>query len=203
MKDKGRTLEYYEKNHDAFVRTTADIAFSDIPDRFLRYLKQGDLILDLGCGSGRDSRYFLNKGFRVEAADGSAEMVRIAAENTGLPVRQMLFQDLAEADRYDGIFACASILHVPLAELPDIFDRMHKALKKDGILYVSFKYGLFEGEREGRYYTDLDEERMTSLLAGCVPFEMIDQWISADARPGRGDEKWLNCLLRKGMRDIK
>ena len=137
--DISQTIEYYNKNHQEFTSSTLDVYFSDIQDRFLRRLPKNALILDFGCGTGRDSRYFLQKGYRVEACDGSEEMVKTAERVAGIPVRKMLFSELCEQEHYDGIFACASILHVPYAELPDIFLRMERALKPGGILYVSFK----------------------------------------------------------------
>ena len=197
MPDK--TLKYYDDNAEGFAGTTADLAFSDIQDRFLKYLKPDALILDLGCGSGRDSRYFLSKGYAVEAIDGSEEMVRIARQVTGLPVRQMLFSELDETDRYDGVFACASLLHVPSEELPDIIRRVSKALKNNGIFYVSFKYGDQEGYRNGRYFTDLKEDTFAQLMEPFPELVIVDQWISDDARPGRADEKWLNVIMVKSV----
>ncbi len=192
-----KTLDYYNEQSAQFTGSTVDLEFSEIQDRFLSHLNPGALILDFGCGSGRDSRYFLKKGFRVEATDGSEEMVRIATETAGIPVRQMLFQELDENEKYDGIFACASILHVPYAELKDILVRMRKAAKTGGFLYVSFKYGDYEGYRNGRYFTDLKEDRFHELLEQAGGLEIVEEWISSDARPGRDDEKWLNAILRK------
>ena len=192
-----RTIAYYDDHAQQFTTDTLDVVFTDIQDRFLAKLQPGSLILDFGCGPGRDSRYFLQKGYRVEACDGSAKMVRTASENTGLPVRQMLFSELNETARYDGIFACASILHVPSADLSDIFCRMREAVKPGGILYVSFKYGDFEGIRNGRYFTDLKEDTLKSLLQDTGRLRITEQWITGDVRPGREEEKWLNVLLKK------
>ena len=195
--DTNKTLAYYNTNAHRFNSDTLDVEFSGIQDSFLARLKPGAFILDFGCGSGRDSRYFLQKGYKVEACDGSEEMVKAAAQNAGIPVKRMLFSELNEKDRYDGIFACASILHVPSKELPDIITRMKKAVKTDGILYVSFKYGTFEGIRNGRYFTDLTEESLQVILDKVGGLEIIRTGITGDARPGREDEKWLNVLLRK------
>ena len=194
---KLKTLNYYDESCASYVSDTQDLEFSDIQDRFLKYLDKGSLILDFGCGSGRDSRYFLSKGYQVEAIDGSKEMVRIASGISGLKVRQMLFEELDDVERYDGIFACASILHVPYAELPDILFRMKRATKTDGIIYVSFKYGAFEGERNGRFFTDMNEERMNVLLNEVQGLAVLEEFISSDARPGREKEKWLNLYLQK------
>ena len=192
------TLDYYDHNAEGFAAGTLDVKFTAIQDRFLGYLAPGALILDFGCGSGRDSRYFLSKGFKVEACDGSAQMVKIAEKTAGIPVKQMLFDELSEVERYDGIFACASILHVPFKALPDIFRRLKRAVKRDGIIYVSFKYGDYEGERNGRYFTDLTEERLKALLQKAdpvAPLSITDLWITGDARPGRESENWLNAIL--------
>ena len=193
------TLDYYNNNAHSFTSDTLDVEFSDIQDRFLAELQPGTLILDFGCGSGRDSRYFLQKGYRVEACDGSEEMVKAATQNTGIPVKQMLFSELDEQERYDGIFACASILHVPSAELPDIIGKMKEAVKKGGVLYVSFKYGTFEGVRNGRYFTDQTEESLKQILNQVGGLDVISTGITGDARPGREDEKWLNVLLRRSI----
>lgn len=195
--DTNKTLTYYNINAHHFTSDTLDVEFSNIQDSFLALLPPGSLILDFGCGSGRDSRYFLQKGYRVEACDGSEEMVKAATQNADIPVKKMLFCELNEKDRYDGIFACASILHVPSRELPDIINRMKKAVKTDGILYVSFKYGTFEGVRNGRYFTDRTEESLQAILDEVGGLEVIRTGITGDARPGREDEKWLNVLLRK------
>ena len=111
------TLDYYDQNAEGFAAGTLDVKFTAIQDRFLGYLAPGALILDFGCGSGRDSRYFLSRGYKVEACDGSEQMVKIAGKTAGIPVKQMLFDELCEVERYDGIFACASIAgHFQTAE---------------------------------------------------------------------------------------
>ncbi len=191
------TLDYYNKQSDQYEQSTFDIDFASIQDSFLKYLKAGALILDFGCGTGRDTKYFLNKGYLVEAIDGSEEMVKIASKNTGIQVKQMLFNELNEVNRYDGIFACASILHVPYKELPEIFERMKQALKDKGIIYTSFKYGDFEGYRGNRYYTDLNEERLMSILETVGDFETLEMNTSVSVIPSRNGEIWLNLIARK------
>lgn len=166
-------------------------------ERFLAYLKPGARILDFGCGSGRDTRYFLDRGFETDATDGSEELVSIASEYTGIEVRQMYFQNLNENEAYDGIWACSSILHLTYGELEDVFVKMGRALTPHGILYTSFKYGTDEGARNGRYFTDMTEEKMDRLLKDVNIFDVIEMWVTDDVRPGRAEEKWLNMILRK------
>ena len=196
---KNSTLEYYDHNAEQFFKTTADVDFTGTQDRFLRCLEPGSRILDLGCGSGRDARYFLEKGYQVDATDGSAEICRLASEYTGIPVKQMLFSELDAVSEYDGIWACASILHLPEEELRDVMHRIGAALKEDGIFYTSFKYGDFAGERNGRYFRDFTEESFREFLKDFHEFRMTDQWITCDVRPNRGEERWLNVLLRRTM----
>ena len=195
------TLEYYNQNAAGFLEETTGVEFSEIQNVFLNLLPEGALILDFGCGSGRDALEFLKRGYQVDATDGSEEMCRAAAELTGLAVRQMLFQELDEKEKYDGIWACSSILHLPKSELEGVLERMTVALKKDGIIYVSFKYGVFEGERNGRYFANFTEETFTEFIKGMSGVTVEKMWITDDVRPGRGEEKWLNMILRKRAAD--
>lgn len=196
-----KTIRYYNDNAQAFVRSTQNVTFNTIQDRFLSKLDDSAYILDFGCGSGRDTKYFFDHGHQVDAIDGSAEMVKVASEYSGLPVRHMYFVELDQDDMYDAIWACSSLLHVARNELPDIFRRCAQALKEDGLFYVSFKYGDFEGYRNQRYFTDLTEESLEKLVAQIPGLEIEETWYSADVRPGREEEKWLNAFLRK--RSIK
>lgn len=194
------TIKYYNQNAARFLEDTAGVEFTEIQNAFLSLLPEGALILDFGCGSGRDALEFLKRGYQVEATDGSEEMCRASAELTGLAVRQMLFQELDEKEKYDGIWACSSILHLSKPELGDVLDRMTAALKRNGILYASFKYGTFEGERNGRYFTDFTEERFAEFIKGITGLRIEKMWITDDVRPGRGEEKWLNMILKTQMK---
>ena len=194
------TLDYYDINAEAFANGTADIEFSEMQDQFLSELKDGASILDFGCGSGRDTRYFLQKGYRVTALDGSAELCRIAEEKTGIPVILMDFNDFDAQDQYDGIWACSSILHLPKQELKSVLINMEKALHNDGIIYTSFKYGDLSGMRNGRYFTDFTEDTFKMFVADMEQLVIEKIWITDDVRPGRQDEKWLNTILRTTRR---
>ena len=191
------TLKYYEENANQFVQGTVSVDFKQTQDKFLGKLKIGDSILDFGCGSGRDTKYFADKGFQVEATDGSLELCKLASEHTGIPVRQMLFEELNELEKYDGIWACSSILHLSKDALAKVLKKMADALKGKGVIYTSFKYGEFEGERNGRYFTDFTIETFKEYLQEIPELQMEEYWITSDVRPGRGEEKWLNLILRK------
>ena len=195
------TIEYYNQNAARYLEDTAGVEFTEIQNTFLNLLQEGARILDFGCGSGRDSLEFLRRGYQVEATDGSEEMCRAAAGLTGLAVRQMLFRELDEQEKYDGIWACSSILHLPKPELRDVLEKMTAALKIHGIIYTSFKYGTFEGERNGRYFTDFTEETFAEFIKGMAGLTIEKMWITDDVRPGRGEEKWMNMILRKQAAD--
>lgn len=194
---KNNTLNYYNTNAHSFVSATLSVDFSQTQDKFLHLLPLAATILDFGCGSGRDTKYFLDAGMQVDATDGSEELCRLASEYTGIPVRQMLFEELDAKAQYDGIWACSSILHLSKEALKDVLKKMIAALKEHGIIYTSFKYGMFEGERNGRFFMDFTEETFREFVADVDGIRIEEMWITGDVRPGRGDERWLNLILRK------
>lgn len=191
------TINYYNQNAENFIANTQNVDMHPTQERFLRLLDANTSILDFGCGSGRDTKYFLEKGYQVTATDGSAELCRLASEFTGIKVKEMLFQELDAINQYDGIWACSSILHLPKKELLPVIWKMCEALKDNGIIYTSFKYGDFEGERNGRYFTDFTEKTFREFIEKIPKLTIEEHWITSDVRPGRGEEKWLNLLLRK------
>lgn len=194
---RNNTLNYYNTNANSFVSSTLSVDLSQTQDKFLLLLPPAASILDFGCGSGRDTKYFLDAGMQVDATDGSEELCRLASEYTGIPVRQMLFEELDAKEQYDGIWACSSILHLPKDVLKDVLKKMIVALKENGIIYTSFKYGMFEGERNGRFFTDFTEETFQEFVSDVNEIKIEESWIAGDVRPGRGDERWLNLILRK------
>ncbi len=194
------TIDYYERNAADFANSTGGVDFSEIQDGFLGALNDGAVILDFGCGGGRDSKYFLQQGYRVTALDGSTELCRITEEKTGIPVIHMDFNDFDERDKYDGIWACSSILHLPKQELKKVLIHMEKALHDDGIIYTSFKYGDFSGVRNERFFTDFTEDSFSAFISDVETLTIEKIWITNDVRPGRQDEKWLNMILRTTRR---
>ena len=191
------TLQYYAENFQAFVGGTLSADMSEARQFFLQIIPEHARILDFGCGSGRDTKAFLNLGYQVDACDGSAELCRIAGEVTGIQIRQMLFQDLDDIAVYDGICACASILHLPKRELKTVLDKVAAALKDHGVLYTSFKYGTFEGMRGGRYFTDFTEDSLREFFRNVPELQVFKTWITKDVRPGREEERWINILARR------
>ena len=194
MKRLNETLQFYEENAETFSSGTMNADMNSARERFLSRLPQQAYILDLGCGSGRDTKAFLDAGCKVDAVDGSRELCRIASGYTGIPVKEMLFQDLAAEKVYDGIWACASILHMPKTELLETVKKIGLALKADGVFYASFKYGTFEGMRKGRYFTDFTEETLSEFWKDIPSLRITETWITQDVRPGREKEQWINLL---------
>lgn len=192
------TIAYYDANAAGFVADTANVEFGALQREFARRLPEGGRVLDLGCGSGRDSLAFLRAGFAVDALDGSEQMVKAASGLTGLPVAHATFSDYEPQGPYDGIWACSSLLHAPAAELAGVIAKYARALAPGGTFYLSFKLGSHNGMRGGRWFTDLEEPALRALIAE-VPGLRVDRVdVTSDVRPGRSDEKWLNAWCVRG-----
>lgn len=197
--DMDPTLRYYENHAEEFAANTVHADMEDVRSRFLAHVPEGGRILDFGCGTGRDTKAFLGLGYQVTALDGSKTLCRIASDYTGVPVRCMDFREYTpeEGEVYDGIWACASLLHLKKTDLLPVMRNLGKALAGGGFLYVSFKYGDHEGERNGRYFTDFTLEEFRAFVKELAEFKEMEHWITGDVRPGRGEERWLNMILEK------
>jgi 2-polyprenyl-3-methyl-5-hydroxy-6-metoxy-1,4-benzoquinol methylase len=192
------STEFYERNADAFYGDTVTTDMTPIYERFLPLVRPGGRILDAGCGSGRDTLAFLQRGYQVDAFDGSSEMVQRASALTGIEVRQRMFENLLETplqEKYDGIWCCASLLHVERERLPAVMGTLRHALAPDGIMYVSFKHGDTDRVKGGRRFTDLTEQELERILAVIGGCKLSDRWVTGDQRPGRPD-RWLNAIIR-------
>jgi len=192
------TQRYYQRNAQQFFECTVAVDMAEIRDRFTALLPAHGAVLDAGCGSGRDAKAFVEQGFQVEAFDASPELATLASQHSGLPVKVMRFQELDVSARYDGIWCCASLLHVSLMELPEVFRRLAQALKAGGVLYASFKYGQGEREDNGRAFTDICEGEIAGILRenGVNELRVMQEWMSEDRRRERSD-RWVNVLVGK------
>ena len=164
MEEKYNTLEYYNKNAKIYCEQTLEGNMQENYDKFLKHLPTSAYILDFGCGSGRDSKYFIENGYKVKAIDGSIEMCNLASKYINQEVVCMKFEELNELNTYNGIWACSSILHVEKEKLPDILNKMINALKVNGIIFTSFKKGEGFEIKEGKYYNYLTKNEMIQIL---------------------------------------
>ena len=172
----------------------ADMSYTR--DKFMSFLPDKAEVLDAGCGSGRDSKAFIDAGYKVTSFDASEEMCKRASQFLGQDVINMRFEDMSFDNEFDGIWACASLLHVGLEQLPDIMKKMNTALKKDGVIYASFKYGDGTKVRGERIFSDFNEKSVIPLFED-AGFEIMHNEIGSDSRPGRKSEKWINVIGRK------
>lgn len=191
-----RTIEYYNKNAEAFHERTKESDQSVSYVKFLALLTSGAHILDAGCGSGRDSIYFLNQGYQLSAFDASEAMVALSTRLTGIDVKLHTFQDMPYENAFDAIWAQASLLHVPYAQTVQVFTNIHRALKPGGIFYGSYKYGYDPMPTETRDFWLMDEERLKEYLG--PQFELIETYTreshtNVDPSPYK---MWLHFLAR-------
>jgi len=191
------SIEYYNRNADDFFDNTCDVDMLELYKRFEHYLPKSSRILDAGCGSGRDTKYFLAQGYVVEAIDASEEMVKRARDFTGCDIKQQFFQEIKFENELDGIWSCASLLHVPKQDIPKVFKKFITALKQNGCWYMSFKYGEYERTKEGRLFNDYTEDTLQALIAKYEELHILELWLTEDRRPER-DDKWINVLVKKG-----
>lgn len=191
-----KTIDYYNKHAEEFTASTFEVDMESLYQPFLAELPEGARILDVGCGPGRDTLAFKNKGYQVDAIDYSEELVKKATQLTGIPVRLQSFYEIDADQAYDGIWACASLLHCERTRLKEVIGKLLSALKPNGMLYMSFKYGNGDRQKDGRQFTDLDEVQAKALLGQFDRVQQIQQWITIDQRPER-QEKWLNLIWKK------
>lgn len=197
LKAMDSTIEYYERNAEAFELDTAGLDMEYLYGPFLEHIPPSGRILDAGCGPGRDSRAFLDRGYDVVAFDASERMVELASRRTGKNCILLRFDEMEFSEEFDGIWASASLLHVPRAQLNDAFRRLLRAAKSGGVLYMSFKLGTGERMKDGRQFTDFTEEDLAVFVGTFPEAEILRIWHTSDQRPGRTGEQWVNALLRK------
>lgn len=190
------TLHYYQNHAQDFFDGTVNVDMTPLYEAFTQHLAHGARVLDAGCGSGRDAKAFHEMGYQVDAFDASSAMVELARQHTGLPVQLMTFSEIDCKAQYDGIWCCASLLHVLSSELPEVMQKLADALKPGGVWYVSFKYGNGERVQGKRRFTDLDEEGLRMEISNITDVAITSLWVTKDYRQERS-ERWLNGILHK------
>lgn len=204
-------IDYYNNHAEEFYNNTVDADMSTWRNKFGLYVravgkgcdscsgqreKACGRILDAGCGSGRDSLAFLKQGFAVEAFDASDKMCELASNLIGQQVKNITFDQVDYHQKFQGIWACASLLHVPMDELPEVLNKLREALVCEGIIYASFKYGEGEMTRGERSFTNFTQVTAMDLFEH-AGFLIVEGGITTDVRPGRDEERWINIIARK------
>jgi len=190
------TIRYYDEHAEQYANETLSIDMGGLYAPFLERVPSGGRVLDLGCGPGRDVRAFTRMGYDVTGVDGSAAMVEIARGINACPIHQMTFEDIPWRNEFHGIWACASLLHVPPKRISDTLSRLSIALEAQGVLYTSFKTGVGASNSSDRVFTNLTEPELNAIIRETDGLIVEKLWITQDARPHRKDEQWLNALLR-------
>lgn len=195
---KNNTLDFYNNNSKTYIETTLTIDMSKLYKEFLNNIPKGGIILDLGCGSGRDSKAFIDKGYKITAVDGSKELAQSASKLIGQEVLVSKFEDLSLIDKFHGIWACASLLHVNKKDILNVIKNVSSNLNDNGIFYMSFKYGEDEYiDEKGRYFNCYTEETFNELINKVEGLKIMKVYKTIDIVPGRGDITWLNAICVK------
>ncbi len=194
-KDLQQTSDYYNEHSEKFFNDTYNLNMDHLYCPFIEHVPVGGLILDAGCGSGRDSLHFKQNGFQVTAIDNAEELVIRSSQLLKQKVLHLSFDEISFDKEFDAIWACASLLHVPKSNMQNILRKFEKSLKPNGVIFASFKYGETEGFRNGRFFNFYNEFNFAELIDSCNFLSILKTWQSKDTRAGREDEIWLDVLL--------
>lgn len=191
------TIDFYNSNAGGYFNSTVDADMSDCCERFLKYLMPGDYIIDIGAGSGRDIRYFLNRGYKVEGIDASSELCKLASEYTGVAVQCQTIQEWNPPCTYKGIWANASLVHLSIEEIQDFIYKIPGILQEGGVAYFSFKSGIVTGaDSEGRFFTNVTEQEVQQIIKKSTAISVVDMWKTED-KLNRDGFYWINVIVQK------
>lgn len=193
-----KTLNYYNENAKEYFETTKNLKTTEIYKEFLSMVKSSGKVLDLGCGSGRDSLYFKNAGFDVTSVDGSIELAKEAEKLINQEVIVSKFEDFKSEERFDGIWACASLLHVRRENIGEVLRNLADNLNKGSVFYLSFKYGDDEYiDERGRYFNCYKEEGFEKMVSSIKEYKVKSMYKTGDSLGGRANLTWLNIILER------
>ena len=189
------SFKYYDNNPDKFYEDTVHVDMGEFYQAFLPLVRAGGKILDVGCGSGRDLQKFKNLGYELVGIDASNEMVKKAKALSGVEVLNLKFSEITWDNEFDGLWASASLLHVPISEISNTLKLLWKSLKKSSPFFMSFKYGDRQYEKDGRIFQNFTEKTIEPILTNIQDLNLRKMWRTVDKRKNRSDEFWLNIIV--------
>lgn len=194
MNDK--TIAYYNKNALDYSKIVNSADMTENYERFLQYIPKGASIIDLGCGSGRDLKYFNEHGYIAEGLDASEKLCILAEQYSGSKVTCSDFLSWQPTRQFDAFWANASLLHLTAEEIIEFFEKKTRYLSKGGIFYFSMKSGIPAGDDDkGRFFSPFTEKLLTDILQN-PSLMLIDRWSNPDSL-GRINTIWVSIVLRK------
>ena len=192
------TLDYYNKNSEEYFNSTLNVDMTNTYKEFLKLVPKGGKILDLGCGSGRDSMNFMKLGYEVTAVDGAKELAKKASVLLGNEVIVSTFEELELKEKFHGIWACASLLHIKREDLKTVLNNLYNNLEDNGVFYMSFKYGEKEYvDDKNRYFNCFTDESIISFINENTKYNILGLYITEDKLGRVNEVKWVNLICNK------
>ena len=192
------TLDYYNKNSEEYFNSTLNVDMTNTYKAFLKLLPKGGKILDLGCGSGRDSMNFMKLGYEVIAVDGAKKLAKRASVLLGKEVIVSTFEELELKEKFHGIWACASLLHIKREDLKIVLNNLYNNLDDNGVFYMSFKYGEKEYvDDKNRYFNCFTDESIISFINENTKYNILGLYITEDKLGRVNEVKWVNLICNK------
>ena len=192
------TLDYYNKNSEEYFNSTLNVDMTNTYKEFLKLVPEGGKILDLGCGSGRDSMNFMKLGYEVTAVDGAKKLAKRASVLLGKEVIVSTFEELELKEKFHGIWACASLLHIKREDLKIVLNNLYNNLDDNGVFYMSFKYGEKEYvDDKNRYFNCFTDESIISFINENTKYNILGLYITEDKLGRVNEVKWVNLICNK------
>ena len=192
------TLDYYNKNSEEYFNSTLNVDMTNTYKPFLKLVPKDGKILDLGCGSGRDSMNFMKLGYEVIAVDGAKKLAKRASVLLGKEVIVSTFEELELKEKFHGIWACASLLHIKREDLKTVLNNLYNNLDDNGVFYMSFKYGEKEYvDDKNRYFNCFTDESIISFINENTKYNILGLYITEDKLGRVNEVKWVNLICNK------
>lgn len=192
------TLDYYNKNSEEYFNSTLNVDMTNTYKPFLKLVPKDGKILDLGCGSGRDSMNFMKLGYEVTSVDGAKKLAKKASVLLGKEVIVSTFEELELKEKFHGIWACASLLHIKREDLKIVLNNLYNNLDDNGVFYMSFKYGEKEYvDDKNRYFNCFTDESIISFINENTKYNILGLYITEDKLGRVNEVKWVNLICNK------